>query len=220
MKKFLTLILLAVLASACSTQQPGQNPAPNVDTQATIDAIVRQSAEQTQAAQPSPTTVPPTDTATPVISSSPTSEVTAEANAATPSSTPAPNMTTTPATATAGTLNPTLTATQPVSTSNGPTLTPTLGILTYGTLPPAVPSASITVYNKSKAQAYISLQNDPPQQIAILEYPVEKKVNLRAPLGYYDYVVWVGGRKIVGHFVLQKGDELTITIYKDRVVVQ
>jgi len=220
MKKFLILILVAVLASACSTQQPGQVPAPNVDTQATIDAIVRQSAEQTQAALPSPTTAPPTDTATPVVLSSNTTEVTAEATSDMPSSTPIPNLTTTPATATAGTLHPTFTVTQPVSTSDGPSLTPTLGILTYGTLPPAVPSASITIYNKSKAQAYISLQNDPPQQIAILEYPVKKSVSVRAPLGYYDYVVWVGGRQIVGHFVLHKGDELTITIYKDRVVVQ
>jgi len=216
MKNFIILTLLAVLVSACSTFQSRQNPAPNVDTQATIDALVRQSAAQTQAAQPAPTTAPPTDTATLVVASSPTSETTND----TPSPTPAPNLTTTPATATAGTLDPTRTTTQPASVSDGPTLTPTLGILTYGTLPPAVPSANITIYNKSKVQAYISLQNDPPHQIAILEYPVKKSVNVRAPLGYYDYVVWVGGKQIVGHFVLQKGDELTITIYKDKVVVQ
>jgi len=91
----------------------------------------------------------------------------------------------------------------------------------YGTLPPAVPSAKITVLNKSKTQAYISLQNYPPvNEDAFLEYPVEKKVNVRAPLGYYLYVVWVGGRKIVGEFRLHKDDDLTITIYKDKVEVK
>lgn len=219
MKKILILTLVAMLASSCSVLQPGQNPAPNVDTQATIDAIVQRSAEQTLAAQPSPTALP-TNTATPVVADSPTTEPTNEAITDTPSPVPGSNLTTTPATATPGPVdtNPTATATQPVST--GPTLTPTLGILKYGTLPPAVPSAKITLVNKSKTQAYISLQNRPPDDnIAILEYPVEKQVKVSAPLGYYLYVAWVGGRKIVGEFTLQKNDEITITIYKDRVEI-
>jgi len=84
-----------------------------------------------------------------------------------------------------------------------------------------VPSASIKVFNKSKAQAYISLQNDAVgRPDSVLEYPVEKEVRVKAPLGYYLYVVWVGGRQIVGEFVLNQNDDLTITIYKDRVVVQ
>ena len=104
--------------------------------------------------------------------------------------------------------------------SGQPTLTPTLGILKYGTLPPAVPSAKITIINKSRAQAYISLQNRPlDDNVAILEYPVEKQVKVDAPLGYYLYVVWVGGRKIVGEFVLHNSDLLTITIFKDRVEI-
>lgn len=215
MKKILILTLLAVLASSCSVLQPVPDPSSGVDTQATIDAIVRTSAAQTLAAQPSPTTAPPTDTETPVLASSPTTEVSTE----TPSSTPLPNLTTTPATATSGPENPT--ATLAVSTSGSPTLTPTLGILKWGTLPPAVPSAKITLLNKSRVQAYISLQNRPPdKQVAFLEYPVEKQVNVDAPLGYYLYVVWVGGRKIVGEFTLKMNDELTITIYKDRVEIK
>jgi hypothetical protein len=75
--------------------------------------------------------------------------------------------------------------------------------------------------NKSNTQAYISLQNYPKdKEVAILEYPVEKQIKVDAPLGYYLYVVWVGGRKIVGEFVLQGDDNLKITIYKDRVTVQ
>ncbi len=221
MKKILILTLVAVIASSCSALQSGQNPAPNVDTQATIDAMVRISSEQTLAAQPSPTPAPPTNTATPVIASSPTPEATVEASSDAPSSTPFPNLTTTPATATSGPVDPgvTATATQP-AISSGPTLTPTLGILKYGTLPPAVPSTKITIYNRSKAQAYISLQHyEKDQEPAILEYPVEKDVRISVPLGNYLYVVWVGGRKIVGEFSISKNDELTIFIYKDRVEI-
>lgn len=223
MKQILVLTLVAVLASSCGVLGTGQNPAPNIDTQATIEAIAREAAQQTLAAQPSPTTAPPTETATPVVASSPTTESTLEATSNAPSPTSIPNLTTTPATATPGTEIPTFTseATQPASSPGAPTLTPTLGILLYGTLPPAVPSAKITVLNKSRVQAYISLQNYPPvNEDAFLEYPVEKKVNISAPLGYYLYVVWVGGRKIVGEFRLHKDDELTITIYKDKVEVK
>jgi len=219
MKKFLILTLVAVIASSCSALLPAHPPGDNVDTQATIDAKVRESSEQTQAAQPSPTTAPPTDTATPVIASSPTAQAT-EATTEEPTSTPAPNLTTTPATTTSGPTQADVTETATLL-SGQPTMTPTLGILTYGTLPPAVPSAKITLLNKSKTQAYISLQNRPPDgEVAILEYPVEKQVKVSAPLGYYLYVVWVGGRKIVGEFRLHDNDDLTITIYKDRVEIQ
>lgn len=213
MKKILTpILLLLVLTSACLPVAAPVDSPPQVDSQATIDSIVRTAAAQTLAAQPSPTTLPITDTATP--SETPT-HVTV-----TITDTPASNLTTTPATATVGTQNLTVSATQPSSSGN-PTLTPTLGILKYGTLPPAVPSADITLVNKSNAQAYISLQNYPKdKEVAILEYPVEKLVKVKAPLGYYLYVVWVGGRKIVGEFVLHENDDLKITIYKDRVTVQ
>ncbi|HSQ38972.1 MAG TPA: hypothetical protein VLM78_02330, partial [Anaerolineales bacterium] len=74
MRRLLVFItLLAVFASSCSFLQTGLSPVSEVDTQATVDSIVRKSAEETLAAQPSPTTVPPTATATPVLAvSSPT----------------------------------------------------------------------------------------------------------------------------------------------------
>ena len=222
MKRLLVFtVLAALIASSCSILQTGQSSTPNIDTQATIDSIVKISAEETLAAQPSPTTVPPTSTGTSVVAvSSLTPTVTAtEAAANTPSSTPLPNLTTTPATATSGPTQPNITATATLS-SGSPTLTPTLGILLYGTLPPAVPSAKVTIINRSRAQAYISLQNYPPdKEAAFLEYPVEKPVKVNAPLGYYVYVVWVGGRQIVGEFTLHKNDDLTITIYKDKVEI-
>lgn len=217
MKKILLLVLLMIFATgACLPVATPVDSLPQVDTQATIDSIVKTAAAQTLAAQPSPTLVPETQTA------SPTATFVISDNTDTPSSTPEPNLTTTPVTATSGTENPTSAAatTQPPPSGNL-TLTPTLGILKYGTLPPAVPSTEITLINKSNAQAYISLQNYPKdKKVAILEYPVVKEVKVQAPLGYYLYVVWVGGRKIVGEFTLHSDDNLKITIYKDRVTVQ
>ena len=216
MKKILIpVLLLMIVASSCLPVAAPVDNAPQVDTQATIDSIVKTSAAQTLAAQPSSTTVPPTATGTAVVVLDPTNttEVTI-----TPSLSPEPNLTTTPVTATSG---PEITSTSTLASSGGMTLTPTLGILKYGTLPPAVQSAEITLVNKSKRQVYISLQNHPPNRpVAILEYPVEKQVKVEAPLGYYLYVVWVGGRKIVGEFVLHPNDDLTISIFKDKVIIQ
>lgn len=217
MKKILIpVLLMAVITGACLPLATPVDSLPQVDSQATIESIVKTAAAQTLAAQPSPTLVPETLTASPTATSVPT-DITV-----TLPTTPIPNLTTTPATATSGTENPTSAAatTQPPS-SGDRTLTPTLGILKYGTLPPAVPSAEITLVNNSNTQAYISLQNYPKdKEVAILEYPVEKQIKVDAPLGYYLYVVWVGGRKIVGEFVLHGDDNLKITIYKDRVTVQ
>lgn len=217
MKKALALTLAMIIVSACLPLQAAPTAAPSVDLQATVDTIVRSSVAQTVAALPSPTEIPATSTVEP----SPTTVINNATE--TPTVSPEPNLTTTPVTATSGTpLTPVATGTG-VSTneaSGEPSLTPTLGVLTYGTLPPAVPYADITLINKSEAQAYISLQNDPPSQVTILEYPVRNVVKIKAPLGYYDYVAWVGGRKMTGHFTLGKGEELTITLYKDRVSIQ
>ena len=101
------------------------------------------------------------------------------------------------------------------------TLTPTLGVLTYGTLPPAVPSSTVYLINKSKAQAYISLQlYDTAAKGAILEYPVQATVKIKAPIGHYNYVVWVGGRKLIGMLKVSENNDLRITIYKDKVIIQ
>jgi len=88
-------------------------------------------------------------------------------------------------------------------------------------LPPAVQFSNITLVNKAKAEAYISLQVTMPDgQYSIIEYPVEGRIKIQAPVGSYLYVTWVGGRKMVGEFRLKNNDDLTITLYKDRVVIQ
>ncbi len=90
----------------------------------------------------------------------------------------------------------------------------------YGTLPPYVPFGKITLVNKAKADAYISLQvTTPDGNNTILEYPVNNKVITNAPAGKYLYVAWVGGRKMVGNFRLDKDEDLTITLYKNKVTI-
>ena len=99
------------------------------------------------------------------------------------------------------------------------TLTP--GVLTYGTLPPAVPFASLTLNNRAHTQAYISLQVVTAEGgPTIIEYPVRGKIRIQAPVGQYLYVAWVGGRKMVGEFKLHKDDDLDIFLYRDRVEIR
>jgi len=214
MKKLYGLLVMAFILNAClpAPAPSAGDSAPNVDTNATIDALVKFAAAQTLAALPSPTSQPTSEpastlTETPVVNGTTTT-----------SPTPVPNLTTTPVTATSGTE---IIATSTPPTNTGITSTPTLGILKYGTLPPAVAFSQITLVNKSKVQAYISLQNCPPDRTwTILEYPVKKEVKVNAPLGPYMYVAWIGGRQFTGSFKLSKNQELTITLYKDKITIQ
>jgi hypothetical protein len=101
------------------------------------------------------------------------------------------------------------------------TVTLTPGVLTYGTLPPAVPSSKLTLINRSKTKAYISLQVVTAKGgPAIIEYPVTRRIEVDAPVGEYLYVAWVGGRKMVGEFRLRHDEDMEIILYRDRVVVQ
>jgi len=215
MKKFTVFALFLGLAlGACIPTPAPNNPAPTVDIAGTVNAIAKTAVAQTLTAQPSPTTALVTDTLPP-------SPTLVAADTTSPNTdTPIPNLTTTPATATSG---PGDTALPPTSTSlpsGAPTLTPTLGVLTYGTLPPLVPYTEVTLINVSKREAYISLQTrvEPGGQ-TVLEYPVKRwSMVIKAPTGDYTYVVWVGGKQIVDYFHLGAAP-LTITIYKDKVEI-
>ena len=147
MKKIVFAILAASLIGACSFIPTPANPTPT--------AIVE-----------SPTAVPtqtytalPTETFVLVETSTSAPELN-------PTITPVPpeNLTTTPATATAGAVTDTAT---PVSFPSSATPSPTLGVLTHGTLPPAVPFNTIALSNKAKAEAYISLQQQDGQHAII-----------------------------------------------------
>lgn len=90
----------------------------------------------------------------------------------------------------------------------------------YGTRPPYLPFGKIILINKSKTEAYISLQcTTLDGQVTILEYPVKGSVEAKAPAGRYLYVAWVGGKKFVGNFRLAKDQDLTIKLYKDQVTI-
>lgn len=213
MKKIVIVVLAAHLLGACLplTSTPGPT-GPTVDIAGTVQAGAQTSVAQTLTALPTITVAPVTDTATPPI--------------ALPSDTATlvPSLTTTPATATGAPANPTFTSTATLASAPGAaTLTsiPTLTIRTYGTLPPAVPFATVILVNKAKTEAYISLQVTTVQGgPTIIEYPVEGTVKIHAPIGEYLYVAWVGGRKMVGNFRLKQVDELTITLFRDKVVIE
>jgi hypothetical protein len=75
--------------------------------------------------------------------------------------------------------------------------------------------------NKAKTEAYISLHVDLPQGgNTVIEYPVQGTIKIDAPVGFYSYVAWVGGNKMVGNFRLRHDDDLSIVLYKDKVVIK
>jgi hypothetical protein len=220
--------ILAFLLGACS-QIPGLTPTPGtgptVDSAATSDALFKTAVAQTLTAQPMSTSTSVTETATlPAPTASPvvpaTDTLTATQGVTTPvdlTATLATGTSDVP-TATGGPVNVTPTATLAVGQV---TAIWTLAIRLYGTLPPAVPFSQVTLINKANTEAYISLQVTMPDgKYSILEYPVEGSMKIRAPVGSYLYVAWVGGRKMVGEFRLKNDDDLSITLYRNRIVVK
>jgi hypothetical protein len=111
----------------------------------------------------------------------------------------------------------------PIPTIDGglATATAPLRVRFYGTLPPDLPSGSLMLSNKSKAEAYLSLQcTTSDGSTTIMEYPVRGTFGISVPAGQYVYVAWVGGKKMTGKFSLGKQQELHITLYKDKVRVE
>ncbi|HLF74720.1 MAG TPA: hypothetical protein VI524_10260 [Anaerolineales bacterium] len=214
MNKAVVLASIAALVlGACSLTIPIPPTGADANVTGTSDTTLDTAVAQTLTAQPMPTSIPPTGTPTTFVESSP-----AGAGSPTATFTVTADLTNTPATATAGAADPTSTATLAAVAG---TSIPTLTIRLYGTLPPAVPFSNITLINKSKTEAYISLQvtsND--GRYAVLEYPVVGRVEVRAPLGSYLYVAWVGGNKMVGNFRLRGNEDLTMTLFRDTVVIK
>jgi hypothetical protein len=227
MKKTVVVLtsIFALLLSACTAiLSPTPGTGPTVDTVGTSDALFKTAVAQTLTAQPTLPVV--TDTATlPVVVESPTTLPT-DTQVVIPAQTstfPASNLTTTPVTATGGPTATGLAIGTSTATlaSNQLTASPTLGIRTYGTLPPEVPFATVVLINKAKVEAYISLQVTMPDgKYSIIEYPVEGTIKIKAPIGQYLYVAWVGGNKMVGNFRLHDNEDAVITLYKDRVTIK
>lgn len=236
MKKIMFLLIaFSFSLSACLPailQQPQATNPPTQDLNATAAILSR----QTLAALSTDTTVPSitpqvmTPTTTPTL--------------ATPTETQNPILLTLTATLGTGTVianndlsavagasaSPTVTLTgtpphtaTPSATSNSlnPTTTGTAHLQYSGTMPPNLPYGHVELRNKSKADVYISMRCVTKEgYVTIIEYPVDTFVRAKAPAGKYTYVVWVGGRKILGSFSLKSNQELTISIFKDRVAIK
>lgn len=219
----LLAISLSLLLSACLPALL-PTPAPQVDLAATAAIL----AQDTLQSQPTPTLIP---SHTPMVASA---SPAATQTLGTPGETPNPILLTLTATLGTGTVTvsgtpatPTRTAIGVTSTSTA-TRTATLWWIStetphpqfYGTLPPNLPFGKIILINKSKSEAYVSLQcTTTDGQVTILEYPVHGTVQAKAPAGNYVYVAWVGGRKMVGNFHLGKDQDLTLKLYKDKVTI-
>lgn len=213
--------VLVVVLGACS-----QIPIPNLvatstpGTGPTAD-LFQTAVAQTLAALPTQASAVPTNTATPIPTASPTAVIAAsDTPSATFTSTAPATATGVPATvsATLAPANTTPTATLPAGQV---TAIWTLAVRKYGTLPPLVPFSQVTLINKAKTEAYISLHVDLPQGgNTVIEYPVQGSIKIDAPVGFYSYVAWVGGNKLVGNFRLRHDDDLSIVLYKDKVVIK
>lgn len=212
MRKAVFAIVLVVLLTACLPQTPAPQPGPVVETDIPVETRLETAIAQTLAALPTNTSTIPVNTPTPTF----TAQVTATG---TETATPLVEPTLTPTTNTLGVATSTSALAINLLGSTTATLTP--GVLTYGTLPPAIPFSKITLANRAKTQAYISLQVVSAEGgLSIMEYPVRGKIEIKAPVGNYLFVAWVGGRKMVGEFRLHHEEDLNIFLYRDRVVVE
>lgn len=107
------------------------------------------------------------------------------------------------------------------ATGSDPAATETLHPRFFGTLPPAISFGKIKLVNKAKAEVYVSLQCTTQEGMStILEYPVKGTFRISAPSGRYVYVVWAGGRQMSGSFSLHKAQEITLTVFKDKVTIK
>ena len=90
----------------------------------------------------------------------------------------------------------------------------------WGVAPRGTATSNVRLSNKSKSQAYISLQGTTLDGTEVIrEYPVEGTFTVKVPAGWYVYVAWVGGKKMVGQFNLPGETSVSLTIYKDRIDV-
>lgn len=223
MKKIVLLaIALGMVVSSCLPAPATNVPAASVDLDATAAVFVQQTLDALPSITlaPTNTSVVAAETTTPSL----TETSTVQAEAITGTSTATGTLSTSTAADTATTQTPvsfTTTASFTFTPNGSASATQTLHPRFYGTLPPNLPYSGIELVNKSKAEAYISLQATTKDgYTTILEYPVGNLFAIQAPVGKYKYVAWVGGNKIIGSFALGNGSDLRITIYKDRVEIK
>jgi hypothetical protein len=224
-KPLFVVVMLGMTLSACLPAFLQQQPAviqqaPQADVQATAAMMGATMAAQTIAALPTPTLVIAKPSATVTQTEPPSPSATLDPNQA---------ITGTAQTASAAAVTGTLPTPSAITAGPTSTLIFVSGVITptetlhpryYGTLPPQLPYGFVLVANESKAEAYISLQCTTSNgKVTIIEFPVKKSYGVDAPAGSYIYVAWVGGKKMSGSFKLDNGQDLTITLYKNRIDV-
>ena len=80
--------------------------------------------------------------------------------------------------------------------------------------------ATVWLINKSETEVYISLHTSRADgSNALNEFPVKNRFSVEIPVGWVDYVAYVGGRKFTGGFMLKEDTQHTITFNRSKVVV-
>jgi len=93
--------------------------------------------------------------------------------------------------------------------------------LSYGAVPSGTPNGKIKLTNKAKSEVYVSLQGTTKDNFDVIkEYSVGGTMNVKVPAGWYNYVAWVGGENFDGQFNLGGGSNLSITFYRNKIVVK
>ncbi len=185
---------LVLLLSSCLPALPGQTA---IQSQASTPTTGSQSIVAATAT--STTTPSPTPPLTPII---------------------APTLTFTPI--------PTFTLTSNSVTTGTPTINPTSNetavpgeSISLDKLPPSTIYETIVINNNSGTEADISLHCTTIHGLqTVLEYNHVKHLTIQAPQGNYVYVVYVGGKMLSGSFSFLTQSKRSITIYRDRVVIQ
>lgn len=236
MKKIVFLMIAFALSiSAClpaALQQPEATNPNQPDLNATAAILSQQTlkALSTETIEPShtPQVTTPTDTPTQATATETQNPILLTLTATLGTGTVRASNESSALTGTRGSPTVTITGTLPLTRT--PSATPYSFGLTptetphpqhSGTMPPNLPFGQIELINKSKTDVYISMRCVTKDgYITIIEYPVGSSVDAKAPAGRYTYVVWVGGRKIIGSFSLSRYQDLSIIIYKDRVTIK
>ncbi|MBM3125754.1 MAG: hypothetical protein FJZ87_11900 [Chloroflexi bacterium] len=225
-KKLLLILFSSVLLYACLPALP-LSPAPAAtslseqDLRDTAEVFSRQTLQALPTVTSFPSQTPVVMTATSEELPSQTLTLGTQGSLSETTATASDAQTGTPSTATITTSSSTTTL-SPITGSPAPTNTAeSLHPRFYGTLPPNLPSGEITLVNKSKSEAYISMQcTTQDGYVTIIEYPVKFKVVTSVPSGKCKIVGWVGGVKMTGGFSLSSREAKTINIFKDRIEVK
>jgi LysM repeat protein len=89
-----------------------------------------------------------------------------------------------------------------------------------GDIPAGAPEGTVRMVNKANGDVYVSLRTSRADGTsAINEFPVNGTISAGIPVGWIDYVAYVGGVKFTGGFKLREDAEITITFNRSKVVI-